>query len=87
MEEGTSAYLVIEAIELFGIENVDVVSMDTGAEHPMTYEFIRKFHDYILDSYGLEITYLRTNFETPLGQGNGYHVLSIDQIKPDLKPF
>ena len=83
----TSAYLVIEAIELFGIENVDVVSMDTGAEHPMTYEFIRKFHDYILDSYDLEITYLRTNFEAPLGQGNGYHVLSVDKIKPDLKPF
>ena len=83
----TSAYLVISAIELFGVENVDVVSMDTGAEHPMTYEFIRQFHAYITEVYGLEITYLRTNFDSPLGQGNSYHVLGVDRIKADLKPF
>ncbi len=83
----TSAYLVITAIEKFGIENVDVASMDTGAEHPMTYEFMRKFHAYILETYGVEITYLRTDFNTPLGEGNKYHILKIDEIGPDLKPF
>lgn len=83
----TSAYLVITAIEKFGVENVDVVSMDTGVEHPMTYEFMRQFHAYILEAYGVEITYLRTDFNTPLGEGNKYHILNIDEIGPDLKPF
>lgn len=83
----TSAYLVITAIEKFGVENVDVVSMDTGAEHPMTYEFMRQFHAYILEAYGVEITYLRTDFSTPLGEGNKYHILEIDEIGSDLKPF
>lgn len=83
----TSAYLVIAAIEKFGVENVDVVSMDTGAEHPMTYEFMRQFHAYILETYGVEITYLRTDFNTPLGEGNKYHILNIDEIRSDIKPF
>lgn len=83
----TSAYLVIESIEQFGPDNVDVVCMDTGAEHPGTYEFIRKFDEYIKEKYGVEITYLRTDFDTPLGKGNGYHVVGIDGIGPDLKPF
>lgn len=83
----TSAYTVIKAIEEFGAENVDVVYMDTGAEHPKTYEFIRKFHQYILETYGIEIVYLRTDFDTPLKQGNKYHILTVDDIGPDLKPF
>lgn len=83
----TSAYLVVTAIEEFGADNVDVVSMDTGAEHPMTYEFMRQFHAYILEIYGIEITYLRTDFSTALGEGNKYHILKIDEIGSDLKPF
>lgn len=83
----SSACMVILAMEEFGPENVDVVSMDTGAEHDGSYEFARKFHAYIKEKYGKEIVYLRTDFDTPLGDGNGYEVVGIDGIGQDLKPF
>lgn len=83
----TSAYLVIYLMEKFGPENVDVISMDTGAEHEGTYEFARKFDEYLNKTYGKKIVYLRTNFDTPLGAGNGYKVVGLDGVGQDLKPF
>lgn len=79
----TSAYLCHLMIEKFGRENVDFVYMDTGAEHPKTYEFIRNVNEH----FGLNITCLRTDFSSPLGAGNGFKVVEIDSITPDLKPF
>jgi 3'-phosphoadenosine 5'-phosphosulfate sulfotransferase (PAPS reductase)/FAD synthetase len=37
----TSAYLCKIMIDKFGKDNVDFIYMDTGAEHPKTYEFIK----------------------------------------------
>ena len=68
--------------EKFGDE-VDFVYMDTGAEHPKTYDFIRKVND----EFKLNLTCLRTDFSSPLGAGNGFTVVDIDSIAPDLKPF
>jgi hypothetical protein len=79
----TSAYLCKVMIEKFGKDNVDFIYMDTGAEHPKTYEFIRKVNEFL----GLDLVCLRTDFNTPLGEGNKYHVVSIDDIGPDLVPF
>ena len=79
----TSAYLCKLMIEKFGRENVHFIYMDTGAEHSKTYEFIRKVND----EFGLSLICLRGDFSTPLGVGVGYHVVSIDDIGPDLSPF
>lgn len=78
----TSAYLCYLMKEKFGDE-VDFIYMDTGAEHPKTYEFIREVND----CFGLNLTCLRTDFSTPLGAGNKYKVVDINSISHDLKPF
>lgn len=78
----TSAYLCYLMKEKFGDE-VDFIYMDTGAEHEKTYEFIRKVND----EFGLNLTCLRTDFSSPLGAGNGFTVVGINSIAPDLKPF
>lgn len=79
----TSAYLCALMIEEFGRENVDFIFMDTGAEHPKTYEFIRE----VDNEFGLNLVCLRGDFNQPLGSGVDYKVVSIDGVKPDLKPF
>jgi len=78
----TSAYLCYLMKEKYGDE-VDFIYMDTGAEHEKTYEFIRKVND----EFGLNLTCLRTDFSSPLGAGNGFTVVDINSISPDLKPF
>lgn len=83
----SSAYLVIKAIKEFGAENVDIVSMDTGAEHPKTYEFAKKMSSYILSKYGKSITCLRLKVNPELGKGNSYTVIGVNDLNPDLKPF
>lgn len=82
----TSAYLTIKAIKIFN-GDVDVVCMDTGAEHPKTYDFIKRFSKYIKAMYRIDITFLRTDFSTPLGEGNGYFNVGVNGIGSDIKPF
>ena len=79
----TSAYLCKVMIDKFGRENVDFVYMDTGAEHPKTYEFIRNVNKH----FDLNLTCLRGDFSMPLGKGVGYNIVSIDDIGTDLAPF
>jgi len=79
----TSAYLCKLMIDNFGIDNVDFVFMDTGFEHPKTYEFIKNINDYLK----LNLTCLRGDFSRPLGDGIGYRVVSIDECVTDLIPF
>ena len=79
----TSAYLCKLMIDEFGRENVDFVYMDTGAEHPKTYEFIRMVDAELK----LNLVCLRIEFSDTLGVGNIYNEVSIDSLKYDLKPF
>lgn len=79
----TSAYLCHLMIKKFGSENVDFIYMDTGAEHPKTYEFIRN----VDREFGLSLTCLRLKINPELGKGNSYDVVDIEDLKPDLKPF
>lgn len=83
----TSARLVLIAISVFGPDNVHIVSMDTGAEHPKTYKFMREFHLYILQEYGVTITFLRGDFNQPIGVGHKYKVINPCELKADLGPF
>jgi len=79
----TSAYLCKVMIGKFGRDNVDFIFMDTGAEHPKTYEFIRKVND----EFRLNLVCLRGDFSRPLGGGVYYNIVDINEIKQDLKPF
>jgi len=79
----TSAYLCALMIEKFGRENVDFIFMDTGFEHPKTYEFIKNVNKY----FNLNLTCLRGDFSKPLGDGVDYKIVSIDECGTDLIPF
>jgi hypothetical protein len=79
----TSAYLCYLMLEKFGKDNVDFIYMDTGAEHPKTYDFIRKVNT----AFELNLVCLRTVFNPVLGQANSYKIMSIDDICPDLQPW
>ncbi|QXF35198.1 hypothetical protein CE143_20020 [Photorhabdus luminescens] len=80
----TSAYLVymMEQRRKAG-ENVQYVFMDTGAEHPKTYEFIRD----LVQHWKIDLVCLRVVINPALGKGNSYQILSLDEIKHDLEPW
>lgn len=79
----TSAYLCKLMIELFGRDSVTFIYMDTGAEHPKTYDFIRKVNS----EFELNLVCLRTQFNPELGEANSYDIVDIDSIGPDYKPW
>ena len=79
----TSAFLCIKMLEKYGRDHVDFVFMDTGAEHPLTYEFVRNVNKH----YQLDLTCLRLKLNPQLGKGNTYTIVDVADIKPDLKPF
>lgn len=72
----TSAYLVNL---LHKSPDVHVVFMDTGAEHPATYQFIRD----IVRHWNVKITCLRATV-LPMGKGMGYEVVPLADIGPDF---
>lgn len=80
----TSAYLVhlMEQRRAAG-EEVHFTFMDTGAEHPKTYEFIRD----LVKHWNIPLVCLRLQVNPELGQGNSYRVVDISDIGPDLKPW
>lgn len=78
----TSAYLCYLMKEKYG-DDVDFVYMDTGAEHPKTYEFIRKVNR----EFDLNLACLRLKVNKELGRGNSYNIVDIGAMSPDLKPF
>ncbi len=79
----TSAYLCKVMIDTYGKDNVDFIYMDTGAEHPKTYEFIKNVNR----EFDLNLICLRLKVNPELGKGNSYTVVDIDTLAPDLKPF
>lgn len=79
----SSKFLAKFMLDKFGKENVDFVYMDTGEEHEDTYKFIKQCDEY----FNLDLICLRGDFSLPMGKGVGYNVVSIDDIKPDSKPF
>jgi len=59
------------------------VFMDTGAEHPATYDFVRKCNDY----FGLNLICLRTVVSDKWKEGVSYRLVGIDEIGDDLQPW
>lgn len=80
----TSAYMVylIEEMRKSGewTAPVEYVFMDTGAEHPKTYEFIRK----CVAHFGIDLTCLQADFEQPIGKGHSYNRVSVSDLKHDM---
>ncbi|EDW0699983.1 phosphoadenosine phosphosulfate reductase family protein [Salmonella enterica subsp. enterica] len=59
------------------------VFMDTGAEHPATYQFIRDAVKY----WDIALVCLRVVVNPELGKANGYRIIGLDEIGPDLAPW
>jgi len=78
----TSAYLV-HVMEQRRLNNgwiVRYIFMDTGAEHPKTYDFIRKCVEY----FNINLVCLRPITHPELGIGTTYKEVSINEIGYDL---
>ena len=81
----TSAYLVwlMEQKRKCLGWNVKYIFMDTVAEHPKTYEFIRN----VVKHWDIDLICLRAKVSPLMGVGVQYEEVSIEDIKQDLKPF
>lgn len=76
----TSAYLCNLMMERFG-GDVDFVFMDTGAEHPKTYEFIENVDKKIMKG---GLAHIRTSY-TPLGTGNEFEIMKLPKFALNMK--
>jgi hypothetical protein len=61
----------------------EFIFMDTGAEHPKTYEFIRN----IVKHWNIKLTCLRVIPNPEMNKPSTYEILSTDRIGPDLTPW
>lgn len=77
----TSAYMTLEVLKIH--PNAEVIFMDTGAEHPKTYEFIRNFSR----EFNVKITCLRVMPNAKMRKASTYEQLTVDQICNDLEPW
>lgn len=77
----TSAFMTLEVLKIH--PSAEVIFMDTGAEHPKTYEFIRNFAKH----FGVNITCLRVIPNRQMRKASGYEQLGIWEIGPDLEPW
>lgn len=59
------------------------IFMDTGAEHPATYQFIRD----AVKNWNIDLVCLRVVVNPELGKANRYRILDLDEIGPDLTPW
>lgn len=73
----TSAYLCYLMKERFG-DDVDFVFMDTGAEHPKTYEFIGNVDENFMKG---GLAHIRTSY-TPIGTrtGNEFEIMKLPKF-------
>lgn len=77
----SSAYMVYLLMQSH--PGIDFIFMDTGAEHPKTYEFIKN----IVNFWGIKLTCLRVVVNPELRKANSYRVIKLDELKQDLQPF
>lgn len=59
------------------------VFMDTGMEHPATYDFVRKVNEHL----ELNLVCLRTDFNMTLNKANSYEIVDINSMTFSLMPF
>lgn len=80
----TSAFMVhlMEERRCAG-EEVHYIFMDTGAEHPKTYEFVYNIALW----WGIPITCLRANINPVMNKASSYTEVTLNEIGPDLQPW
>lgn len=80
----TSGHLVrlLQEVKKSGKE-VIYLFMDTGAEHPETYKFIKQ----LVKEWGIKLICLRVVINPEMGKGNSYREIDINDIGPDLQPW
>jgi hypothetical protein len=78
----TSAYLVhlMEEKRKYEGWDVEYVFMDTGAEHPETYEFIKN----IVNEWGVNLICLKAVINPTLGVGVNYEKVGLKDLKWDM---
>lgn len=78
----TSAYLVhlLKQKELNEGWNIDYLFFDTHAEHPKTYEFIRR----CVEHFDLDLKVFSLKINPELGQGNEAEQIGLDQMGWDM---
>lgn len=59
---------------------LEFIFMDTAAEHPKTYEFIKQ----VVEHYGIKLTCLQGQFDQPVGVGHTYKLVDYRDLKQDL---
>lgn len=79
----TSARMCQRMIEKFGRKNVAFVYMDTGLEHPKTYEFIKNVNK----AFDLKLVCLRADFSKPLNSRTAYTIVDVESLKTDFSIF
>lgn len=81
----TSAYLVylMEQKRKNDGWSVHYIFMDTGAEHPKTYKFVKD----IVNHWGIDLVCLRAVVNEKKGVGTDYAVVDINDIGWDLSTF
>ena len=62
---------------------VEYVFMDTGAEHPNTYQFLKD----MVSHWKIKLHCIRTKVNPKKGVGVTYQQVSLDELRPDLKPW
>ncbi|WP_333617285.1 phosphoadenosine phosphosulfate reductase family protein [Mixta calida] len=77
----TSAFLVRKMLELD--PKTEFIFMDTGAEHPKTYDFIRE----VVHNWKINLTCLRLIPNDELGRANSYEVVDVADIQHDMIPW
>ncbi|WP_206604030.1 phosphoadenosine phosphosulfate reductase family protein [Chimaeribacter californicus] len=77
----TSAFLVRTMLELD--PETQFIFMDTGAEHPKTYDFIRE----VVQNWQINLTCLRLVPNNELGRANSYEVVDVADIQHDMTPW
>lgn len=77
----TSAYLA--HLKKDRDPETEFIFMDTGAEHPKTYEFIRN----IVKHWKIKLTCLRVIPNPEMNKPSTYEILAVSQIGPDLEPW
>ena len=81
----TSAYLVhlMEQKRINEGWDVEYVFMDTGAEHPKTYEFVRN----VVKHWGINLRCIRSVINPSLGIGPSYKEIELESVGWDLSTF
>lgn len=77
----TSAYLLHLMMQFN--KDIPCVFMDTGAEHPNTYQFIRD----IYNKWQPKLTLLRVSINKTHGEGSTYRRIDINDVRCDYEPW